>query len=66
MQFIEIPLTKCKIFLTEREIIGLLSKDIDLYKEGIQRGKSIFRSQKQKKREGKLFSMHEASKLKDI
>lgn len=42
--FIEIRLTKCLLFLTESEITGLLSKDLDLWKEAIKRGKGISRA----------------------
>jgi hypothetical protein len=61
MDYIEIPLTKCKIFLTEKELVGLLSKDIDLYKEGLKRGKFFIRHIKQQIREEENFGKHEAS-----
>jgi hypothetical protein len=64
MTFIEIPLTKCKVFLTEKELLGLLSKDVELYKESLQRGKAYIRSKKQQQREAKEFGKHEASVLK--
>ncbi|WP_010170501.1 hypothetical protein [Bacillus coahuilensis] len=63
MNFIEIPLTKCKIFLTEKELVGLLSKDVELYKESLQRGKAFTRSKRQLEREEKHFRNYEASVL---
>jgi hypothetical protein len=64
MNYIEIPLTKCKVFLTEKELLGLLSKDLELYKESLQRGKAFIRSKKQQQREAEGFGKHEASVLK--
>jgi hypothetical protein len=63
MNYIEIPLTKCKIFLTEKELVGLLSKDLELYKESLQRGKAFMRKEKQQQREAEFFGEYEASLL---
>jgi hypothetical protein len=60
MNYIEIPLTKCKVFLTEKEIIGLLSKDVELYKESLQRGKALIRIKRQQERETEHFSKYES------
>lgn len=64
MNYIEIPLTKCKIFLTEKEIIGLLSKDVELYKESLKRGKAFIRSKKQQHREEGHFEKYESTSFK--
>jgi hypothetical protein len=37
MKFIEIPLTKSKLFLTEKEIRSLLMSQPELYKLGLTR-----------------------------
>jgi hypothetical protein len=56
MKYIEIPLTKCKVYLNEKEILSLLQKDIELYKVGLIRGKAITRNKKQKDREKNLLN----------
>lgn len=66
MNYIEIPLTKCKIFLTEKELVGLLQKDLELYRESLKRGKAVLRSMKQQQREEELYTRFEASKLKHL
>jgi hypothetical protein len=55
MKFIEISISKCKLFLSEEEILYLLKKDMGLFKEGILRGKAIMRSDKQRERESKMI-----------
>lgn len=50
MKFIEIKLTKCRLYLTESEIRHLLSRDIELYKEALMRGKAIKRAEDSRKR----------------
>ncbi|CRK85226.1 hypothetical protein [Neobacillus massiliamazoniensis] len=64
MNYIEIPLTKCRIFLTEKELVGLLSKDVELYKESLKRGKAFIRSKKQQQREVETFVQHKASNFR--
>lgn len=51
MKYIEIHLTKCDIIITEQELFSLLSKDIDLYKKILIRGKAFKRNEVQKRRE---------------
>lgn len=51
MNYLEINLKKCTVFLTEKEMQTLLCKDIELYKIGLKRGKAIMRSEKQRRRE---------------
>ena len=36
---IELKLTKCLLFLTESELISLLARDPDLWRQAIRRGK---------------------------
>jgi hypothetical protein len=55
LKLIEISLTKCKLFLSEEEVLSLLKKDLEIYKEGLMRGKAIMRSKKQKERERKII-----------
>jgi hypothetical protein len=61
MNYIEIPLTKCKVFLTEKELVGLLSKDVELYKQSLLRGKAFLRGKKQQQREAESFGKYDAS-----
>lgn len=53
MRYIELKLTKCRLFLTEAELISLLAKDQKLWKEGIKRGKHILRWRKEQTRKPK-------------
>jgi hypothetical protein len=53
MRYIELKLTKCRLFLTEAELISLLAKDQKLWKEGIRRGKHILRWRKEQTRKPK-------------
>ncbi len=52
-RYIEIKLTKHTLFLTEHELVQLLSRDVDLWREGIRRGKAILRARKERAREVK-------------
>lgn len=63
MNYIEIPLTKCTVFLTEKELVGLLNKDRELYRVSLQRGKAFLRRSKQKLREGEQWKKHEGAFL---
>lgn len=63
MNYIEITLTKCKILLTEKELVGLLCKDVELYKESLQRGKAFSRTMKQKQREIKKYKKLEDAEV---
>jgi hypothetical protein len=51
MKYIEIPLTKCTVFLTKDELSYLLQQEPQLYKEALSRGKCILRKRTQKFRE---------------
>ncbi len=57
MKYIEISLHRSKIYLTEKEISTLLSKDIDIYKQGLKRGKAFTRNKKQREREQTKFNL---------
>lgn len=59
-QFIEIQLTKCKVFLTEQEFIGLLARDPVLWEDAIRRGKAILRSRVYKARSVKTSARETA------
>ncbi|WP_338819592.1 hypothetical protein MTCOM_10930 [Moorella thermoacetica] len=52
-RYIEIKLTKHTLFLTEQELGHLLSRDVDLWREAIRRGKAILRARKERAREVK-------------
>lgn len=56
LKYIEIQLPKSKIYLTQKEILSLLTKDMDLYKQGLIRGKAIIRNQRQIARENNLLN----------
>ena len=43
--YIEIKMTKCKLYLTETELQYLLSKDKHLWQKALKRGKFIKRSE---------------------
>lgn len=55
MDYIEIQLPKCRVFLTPQEINQLLQKDPHLYATGLKRGKGILRIRQQKEREQMKF-----------
>ncbi|MEK5063660.1 hypothetical protein [Cytobacillus sp. FSL R5-0596] len=63
MKYIEISLTKCKILLTEKELLGLLSKDVELYKESLKRGKAFYRKMNQQRREAEQFTTYEVTRI---
>lgn len=44
-QYIEIKLTKCRLFLTEAELQKLLSRDPALWKKALKRGKAVQRAE---------------------
>lgn len=50
---IEIKLTKCRLFLTESELVNLLTKDPALWAVAIKRGKWIIRGRKMQERQTK-------------
>ncbi len=49
-RLIEIRLTKCRLFLTEPELIGLLARDPELWKQVIRRGKAVARARRERRR----------------
>jgi len=51
MKYVEIKLTKCRLFLTEAEIYKLLRSDPLLWREAIGRGKAFMRARRQRERE---------------
>ncbi len=51
MDYLIITLTKCKLYLTERELTTLLAMDPELWQQAIKRGKVIERSEKYKTRQ---------------
>ncbi|GAB1799083.1 hypothetical protein [Priestia megaterium] len=51
MDYVEIRLPKCKVYLTHAEVGELLKNDIRLFELGLRRGKGIHRHQIQKQRE---------------
>jgi hypothetical protein len=51
MDYIEIKLPKCVVYLTQEEMNRLLQTDRDLYMTGLRRGKGISRHRVQKSRE---------------
>jgi hypothetical protein len=50
VRFIEIRLTKYKLFLTQPELVNLLSRDPALWAEAIRRGKRIKRGRAAERR----------------
>ena len=63
MDFIEIKLPKCVVYLTPDEIKGLLQKDTELYMTALKRGKGISRKRKQKSRERQKWQNERGSKI---
>ncbi len=53
MKFIEIRLTKYRIFLTEAEMVGLLESNLLLWQEAIMRGKAFQRARQTRERQVK-------------
>lgn len=53
-KYLEIRLTKCRIFLTEQELTGLLSREPSLWAEALKRGKAISRARAAAEREPKI------------
>ncbi|AEG16994.1 hypothetical protein Desku_3518 [Desulfofundulus kuznetsovii DSM 6115] len=49
-RLIEIRLTRCRLFLTEPELISLLARDPELWKAAIKRGKAIIRARRERVR----------------
>lgn len=54
MAWLEIRLSKCRLYLTEAELRSLLAMDPELWAEAIRRGKGIQRSQTAAKRQAKI------------
>ena len=52
-KYLEIRLTKCRIFLTEQELTGLLSREPSLWAEALKRGKAFTRARTARERESK-------------
>jgi len=57
IEFIEIKLRRCTVFLTANEINYLLQLDLVLFQTGLKRGKGILRSRANQDRqaEGKIY-----------
>ena len=55
VQYIEIQLNKCVVYLSKEEITSLLQKDTALFSEALKRGKGFTRHQQQKAREKAKF-----------
>ena len=53
-EFLEIKMRRCVVFLTEGEIIKLLSTDPALWQEALKRGKGITRTRATERREVKI------------
>ncbi|KJS18549.1 MAG: hypothetical protein VR69_00180 [Peptococcaceae bacterium BRH_c4b] len=53
MKFVEIALTKYKLYLTEAELVGLLGSNLSLWQEGIMRGKAFTRAKQARERQAK-------------
>ncbi len=53
MKYIEVKLTKYRLFLTEPELVSLLAKDPKVWKQAIKRGKHILRWRKEQSRKPK-------------
>lgn len=51
-QYIEIKLTKCRLFLTEAELQKLLARDPALWRVALKRGKAVQRARD--RRHGKV------------
>jgi len=51
MAYIEIKLPKCRLFLTEREMLRLLNQDPDLWMLALKRGKGITRARQARARQ---------------
>jgi len=49
-RLIEIRLTRCRLFLTEPELISLLARDPELWKAAVKRGKAILRARQERRR----------------
>lgn len=49
-RYIEIKMAKHTLFITEQELVHLLSRDMDLWREAIRRGKAILRARKERMR----------------
>jgi hypothetical protein len=49
-RLIEIRLTRCRLFLTEPELISLLARDRMLWETAIKRGKAILRARRERRR----------------
>lgn len=47
---LEIKMTKCTLYLTEPELQSLLSRDPDLWREALRRGKAFTRSRQTQER----------------
>ncbi|MCL6612476.1 MAG: hypothetical protein K6T66_13125 [Peptococcaceae bacterium] len=53
MKYIEIRLTKYRLFLTEAELTALLAQNPELWAEAVRRGKAITRARAALKRNSK-------------
>lgn len=53
-EFLEIKISRCRLFLTETEIISLLARDPELWRQALKRGKGIIRTRGTERREVKI------------
>jgi len=51
MRYVEIKLTKCRLFFTEQELQQLLAHEPELWQEAIKRGKAFIRARVAARRE---------------
>lgn len=58
MKYVEIRLKRCRLFLTESELINLLARDPALWQEALRRGKAITRKEQANERNTKLRNLH--------
>lgn len=54
MKYIEIKLSRCRLFLSEAEIASLLAHDQRLWTEAMKRGKEITRARNAAGRQAKI------------
>lgn len=55
---IEVRLPKCRLFLTEEEVQGLLKHDPELWEAALKRGKAITRARQRRERQQKEDKRH--------
>ena len=50
-KYLTIKITKCTLVMTEQELLDLLARDPDLYRQVIKRGKGQLRYEQRNKRQ---------------